>query len=523
MKFARIYFLVAIVWLLQSCFDSDDHIFDESEAIDIKVEAYLGKSISDISSNVKADTFHISDTIYFITSVSPNKIIKVQDYHWLMDGKYCSSEYNFKKQVTEPGHHKFTFVLKDYFGDMHYDSLDIWVADNPILNVTEFSPAEGTQALDPYETIYFTWSAQTEGVQLSHYYRFILNEQDFANSSSKFMMIDTILKEPHFIFHNKLNPFKQYNWTVQAFNEYNLGSSEKIESFFFTKGLAGEGSLQAKINIGNAISVPVQVTLANSDQTEKRFSYKFNVSSSNNEFSTGAIPAGQYQLTLKSDYPDFSTFQKIIAIHDGFVTNMGNITIIDSIPPSIVSVTGHDTLDFADTLHFIVKDGSQQISAQKTTARLEGEQTLERVVKDSILSVVLKETDKSWAYRILTISATDGSQNTSTKSFYIAPSDLWFTTNSDTTISSDDVIKFFIQDNNSFGFVVDTLKFFNVTKNKTIISIPNASIGSLAAELEGSLFDEEQTIQSIVIYKNGLQQRKTWKLYVTPAEAKEAE
>ena len=182
MKFARIYFLVAIVWLLQSCFDSDDHIFDESEAIDIKVEAYLGKSISDISSNVKADTFHISDTIYFITSVSPNKIIKVQDYHWLMDGKYCSSEYNFKKQVTEPGHHKFTFVLKDYFGDMHYDSLDIWVADNPILNVTEFTPAEGTQALDPYEAIYFTWSAQTEGVQLSHYYRFILNEQDFANS-----------------------------------------------------------------------------------------------------------------------------------------------------------------------------------------------------------------------------------------------------------------------------------------------------------------------------------------------------
>ena len=123
----------------------------------------------------------------------------------------------------------------------------------------------------------------------------------------------------------------------------------------------------------------------------------------------------------------------------------------------------------------------------------------------------------------MTISATDGSQNTSTKSFYIVPSDLWFTTNSDTTISSDDVIKFFIQDNNSFGFVVDTLKFFNVTKNKTIISIPNASIGSLAAELEGSLFDEEQTIQSIVIYKNGLQQRKTWKLYVTPAEAKEAE
>ena len=39
MKFARIFFLVAIVWLFQSCFDSDDHIFDEVDATDIKIDA----------------------------------------------------------------------------------------------------------------------------------------------------------------------------------------------------------------------------------------------------------------------------------------------------------------------------------------------------------------------------------------------------------------------------------------------------------------------------------------------------
>ena len=94
-------FLVAVTaFLLQSCFNSDDHLFDAAQAVDIKVETTLSNSMTDYSKIVKADTFNINDTVYFITTISPNKIIKVQDYQWLMDGKYCSSEYNFKKQIS---------------------------------------------------------------------------------------------------------------------------------------------------------------------------------------------------------------------------------------------------------------------------------------------------------------------------------------------------------------------------------------------------------------------------------------
>ena len=164
MNFLKGFLIAVIAFLLQSCFNSDDHLFDASQAVDIKVETTLSNSMTDYSKIVKADTFNINDTVYFITTISPNKIIKVQDYQWLMDGKYCSSEYNFKKQITEPGYHKFTFMLKDYFGDMHYDSLEIWIAPSPTLNDSTFTPAEGTQAIDPYEAIYFTWSAKTEGI-----------------------------------------------------------------------------------------------------------------------------------------------------------------------------------------------------------------------------------------------------------------------------------------------------------------------------------------------------------------------
>lgn len=516
MKFLKIFAIAAFASLLQSCFNSDDHIFDETEATNINVDVALAKSITDVSSKVKADTFHVNDTIFFIARISPNKIIKVQDYHWLMDGQYCSSEYNFKKQITDLGHHKFTFVLKDHFGDMHYDSLDVWIADNPILNDSVFTPANGTQAIDPFEAIYFTWSAKTEGIKLAHYYRFTLSEQDFANIDSKFTRIDTILYEPNFIFHNKLNQFKKYNWTVQAFNEYDFASSQKIQSSFYTKGFPGEGSLQATVDIGRATSVPMQLTLKDKGNFNKHFDFKFNLSSSNNNISLGVIPAGTYQLTLSSDYSDFGAIIKDVIINEGFVTIEKKLKLVDSIAPTIISMTNRDTLDFADTLQFIVKDGSGDISSQNINVSLENEAILDKFYKDNILTVVLKETDKSWTYRILAISATDGSKNIFNKYFYIMPSTLWFTTNNDTTIANDGLIKMFIQDKNPFNFVVDSLQLFNVTKNKVIISVPNTN--TISAELEATLFDAEQTIKSTVIYKNGLRQSKTWKLYIKQAK-----
>ena len=523
MKFFKVCIIATLACFLQSCFNSDEHIFDEANASDIKVKASLARSITDIESNVKADTFHVSDTIYFLTTIIPNKIINVQNYYWLMDGKICSSEYNFKKQITVPGHHKFTFVLKDHFGDEHYDSLDVWIGDTPVLNDTAFIPAEGTQAIDPYETIYFTWKAKTEGINLGHYYHFTLSEQDFANSKSKFIAIDTILSEPHYTYHNKLNPLKKYNWTVQAYNEYNFASAEKIESFFYTKGILGDGSLQATMNIGKASTVPVQLTLQDKSEESKQFHYKFDITSSNNEISLDAIPKGKYQLSLSSDYPDFGTIEKEISINDGFVTILKELKIIDSIAPTIISLDGHDTLDFADTLKFIIKDRGGKITSQKTSVHLESDHIFDKTYRDSVLTVVLKDTDKSWAYRILTISAIDESQNIKTKSFYIAPSIIWFTTNNDTTIAKNEAIRIFINEKNPFGFKIDSLKIINASTNKTLISVAPNSTNNFVTELEGNSFNSEQTIKSIVLYTNGISQSKTWKLYVKEPETKEEE
>lgn len=514
----------ASAWLYQSCTDSSDHIFDETDTTEIQIDATLSKTMVATTPSVKADTFNIHDTIYFLTTISPNKIVRVQDYHWLMDGVYCSSEYNFKKQILEPGYHKFKFVLKDYFGDMHYDSLDVWIADSPILNDTAFIPAQGTQAIDPYETIYFTWDAHTEGIRLAHHFHFTLSEEIFANSGttkSSFKGIDTILNEPHFEFHNKLNPLRKYIWTVQAFNEYNLSSAEKIESYFYTKGLPKEGSLQTSFNISQQSSLPMQLSLMDKRDEDKVFKYNFLISQSSNELLLDAIPAGAYQLTLSSDYSDFGIIKKDINIRDGFVTILDNIKLTDSIPPSITSVSNLDTLDFSDTLQFIIKDGSGAINAQNTSVHLGSELIPDSFYKDSILTVILKESDKNWTYLILTISATDGSMNTSAKSFYINPSLFWFTTNSDTTIASNGKIQLFIKDNNQFDFKVETLKFFNVTKNEDIVSISNSGKNFFTAELDASLFDNEQIIESIIIYSNGIKQSKKWKLRVKRTELKE--
>ena len=521
MKFIQTFFVVALALLLQSCFDSSDHIFDESEAVNITVETNVSRSIMVSPPYVKADTFNIHDTIFFSATISPNKSFRVQDYHWLMDGVYCSSDYNFKKQINEPGYHKFKFVLKDNFGDMHYDSLDVWIADNPVLNDTAFIPAQGTQAIDPYESIYFTWSANTKGIRLSHHFHFTLSEENYtyseSYSKSNFKTIDTILNEPYFEYHNELNPLSKYNWTVQAFNEYNLASAEKIESYFYTKGLPGEGSLQATISTSQQSSIPIQLSLQSKENTDKVLKYNFSISPSKPEISLGAVPSGAYQLMIRSDYTDYGSIEKDINIRDGFIEILDNIKLKDTIAPSIASIFNLDTLEFSDTLKFIIKDGSGEINTQNTTVLLETDLITDRFYKDSVLNVVLKETDKSWAYRILTISVADGSNNSVKKSFYIKQTPLWFTTNSDTTISNNESIQLFIKDNNQFGFKVETLQFYNVTKNEIIVSISNTEKSSFSAELEASLFDKEQTIESIIIYTNGMKQSKSWKLYVKGA------
>lgn len=523
MRFLKFGLLATLSTLLLSCFDSDEHIFDETESIEITVVASLAKSATPVVPSVKADTFHIDDTIYFQTTIVPNKIVLVQDYRWLMDGEYCSSEYNFKQQIKKPGYHKFMFVLKDHFGDMHYDSLDVWVSDKPALNDSVFVPAQGTQAIDPYETIYFAWSASTPGIRLAHKFRFTLSEEDFANTESKFKALDTLLSDPNFTFRNKLNPLRKYNWTVQAINEYGLVSHEKIESSFYTKGLPGEGSLQAAIKINHETPIPTHATLQDQNNGKKVFNYSFSLSNSENVISLGSIPAGKYKLNLDSDYPDFGSIQKDVEIHDGYVTIASNLKLIDSIAPSITSVSALDTLEFKDSLQFIIKDGSKSISIKNISASLEDEKITSIFLKDSILTVVLDETEKSWTYRILNISATDGSKNTGTKSFYISPSIYWFTTNNDTTVYIDDIIRLTITDHNPYRFEVDSLKFYNVTKNEEIISIQANGSNTFSAKLSADLFEEHQVIQSTVIYANGYVQSKNWTLTVKDDSSKEEE
>ena len=192
----------------------------------------------------------------------------------------------------------------------------------------------------------------------------------------------------------------------------------------------------------------------------------------------------------------------------------------DSIAPSIASISNLDTLEFSDTLKFIVKDGSGTLNTQSTTVHLESDLITDRFYKDSILNVILRDSDKSWTYRILTISVSDGSNNSTRKTFYIKQSPLWFTTNSDTTIAKNGSILLYIKDNNLFGFKVETLQFYNVTKNESIVAISNTEKTSFSAELEASLFDEEQTIESIIIYTNGMKQSKSWKLYVKDSNTK---
>ena len=85
MKFLKTCLLVALAWLFQSCFDSDEHIFNGEETVEITVDASLARSMSVLIPSVKADTFTTSDTIFFLTtSINFSNIMqKCNDVHWI--------------------------------------------------------------------------------------------------------------------------------------------------------------------------------------------------------------------------------------------------------------------------------------------------------------------------------------------------------------------------------------------------------------------------------------------------------
>lgn len=494
-----------------ACTNSDDALYDESSNSSISISAKLLLEKDSISRQGKADTVRPGDTLTFIADIEPSRSIRIQRYYWTLDGDKWASEFSFRSNISEPGHHEVVFVLVDYFGDTLTDTLHVWVGNLPILDEKAFIPHPGTQQIPTESGISFAWHAYDPDSIYSMRYRFILKD------ASQKDILDTIIDKANLVYQKPLDPLAQYYWSVFAFNEIGMTAPTAISSSFFTKGAKGESAIAGKIQTsayGNRISFDsICVSLAFLDSSGETISTD-TLSGRTDEvlrYSKKPLAPGTYKVITSlprlTDYiPDTMSAQLL----PSEVYKAETIYLNDIAPPTIRAIPSGDTLDFLDTLRFFVKDGGTNLSSNDIQINFNSKRVLEGAsFQKDTLAIALKDFSETVAYRLLTITATDLSGNKNKRTFYIKPALSWFECNGDTTIYSDETLEVFIHDTNPYGFEPDSF-YFDIFKNDKPAAF-EATEDSLSFPVIFSTFPNSvNRVRTGIRYTNGIVKWKEW-------------
>lgn len=417
LKSAKSVALLGIFAILLACSSSDDYLFDSQDSRLIEVSAVLTRSFDSDAIKSKADTIQPGDSLIFLTTVSPSKSIRNRQYFWTMDGANFASEYSFKKNINEPGIHKIAFIFVDFFGDTLSDTLTVTVASPPIMDTEKFIPTVGTQNIDPDSAIRFAWNFDDPDSLWDISFRFILQD------SGKDTLIDTLLDQSSFTCHKKLSPMLKYTWTVSAYNEFGQRSKEALTSSFFTDGKSGQNAVAGTISIySDQKNYNFNVTLQDSAKAPlASFQISGNPSA---DFNIHPLDKGKYCLIVSVDSADdFKPDTLHFNLSADQVLELDSIILQDKIPPIIQSLDGSDTLDYSDTLHFIVYDHGGPIPTTKINVYFEGDYVPDFTLSNDTLRVPFakESSGQNWASKMIFVGAVDQSNNKVWKTFYLRP------------------------------------------------------------------------------------------------------
>lgn len=402
---------------LNGCTDSDKYLFDVNDGREIEVSAFMTRSFDDESPKVKQDTIFPGDSIIFFTSIYPSKSIRLQKYYWTINDKFFANEFSFKNTVKTPGIYNVKFILIDNFGDKLTDSLTLYVANAPKLDIFKIFPKNNSQNLDPNKILNFSWNNQNDDGLWQINYKFTLTKDDGQE-----ILVDTLLHQPTFSYRHGLSPMEKYSWTVEAINDLGKTSEQSIQSTFYTAGYGNEGAIAGEIAFEEfRPTTSLHFSLLDTSR-QLIHSFKNYTINESGEYYLKPIPSGEYLLVCALDsFPDFKPDTSAIKVRSSLVFGNGTITFADKTPPSIIHSNGNDTLDVADTLTFIVSDKGGNIKPSKIEVKLGSTSISKTQYRNDTLLVMLPSLRNSWTYKLLSISAQDQSGNSNTANFYIRP------------------------------------------------------------------------------------------------------
>lgn len=421
---AKHFVAVLFALIFFACTDSDDLIFDERDSQFISVEAFATLSFDESSPRVKSDTINVDDSLIFLSNVYPSKAIRSQDVYWTLDGEKFSYEYSFKSSVPEPGLHKVAFVLIDYFGDTLSDTVFIYSAQPPVLNIDKFIPLNKTQGITPFEPVSFSWERLDQDSVWNEFFHFTLKKSVPSPSEKDSIIVDTILNRPYFSLNKKLEALSKYEWSVSAFNELDMAAKQTIVSSFFTSGTASESAILATISTSsNTILSSVLISVTNESGDTLYREKEFDIHSASENIYLRPLPPGKVTISASTqDFPDFKEISTTLNLNEGQVHSVDFLQFSDYTPPTIKSLNGKDTLDIQDTLRFLVKDGGGKMASSAASVNLDGRTVSNVSIVDDTLKVPLS-IKSSWTYRILSVMISDNSGNKAKQTYYLRPNE----------------------------------------------------------------------------------------------------
>jgi len=504
--------LLILAFLIASCSDSDDFIFDQAEQTEISISAMLSTELDSINRKGKADTIHPRDTLTFIAEIDPSRSIRMQKYYWTLDGHRWASEFSFRTNIAEPGHHKIALVLIDYFGDTLSDTLNVWVGNPPVLNDSLIIPLTGTQGLSPDEALSFAWNAYDPDSIYDIRYHFTLSNR------SNDTLLDTTLSNSYLVYKKPFQPLETYHWQVSAYNEIGMEAQQTIDGTFHTKGIKDESCIIGEIqtsghkNRHSSEKIKIQVSFIDTSGKAIMTDTLAGATNSTLEYKTNPIPAGTYKVVASSiDFSDYLGDSTTVKVLPSEVIQAKSLFLADMIPPTISSVKDNaDTLDLGDTLLFHVEDNGDNLSPEDISVTFDSKSIDGTIsLKNDTLVVPMTGAPHSTTFRLLTLSATDLSGNESKRSFYVKPDRFWFECNADTTIYEGEVLRLHVEDTNPYGFEPDSFYFDIFTTDQPItIHATNPYVSFLVTS--GAFSETTNHVRTGVRYTNGIIKWREW-------------
>ncbi|MCQ2092613.1 MAG: hypothetical protein MJY85_08030 [Fibrobacter sp.] len=413
--------LVCWAAILCGCTQSDDVIFNESNAQHINVQAFFSKSLDSNTVGVKTDTINPGDSVIFLTSVYPSKAIRSRDYFWTKDGEFFAFEYNTKKAIFDPGYHQFNFVFIDFFGDTLIDTLHLYVGSTPELDNKNFIPANNTQYIGVNDFVNFAWNVYDPDSMWDMSHHFVLKQAKGYYKNPK-VLVDTILYDANFTYRKGFEPLGAYEWSVSVQNELHQTAQETIHSTLYTKGVNSEAALFGFVKYNSTENtIPLHLWMTNSKSTlvyDETLSY-----ARGSAISIKPLNPGDYTLyTMAKDKPDFNVDSTKISIVANRVLVLDTISLEDTTPPRIsIANSLDDTMDYSDTLKFTIKDFGSKVQEKRIKVALETSSVSTFKFSNDTLFVTLPELENSWSTRIISITAYDYSGNKAQETFKINP------------------------------------------------------------------------------------------------------